>query len=362
MNIVFRVDASLSIGSGHVMRCLTLARALRERGHQCMFICREHPGNLNATLELENFKVFRLPVDVCQDKELHHADWLGSSQEADAEICKKYISSLNADWLVVDHYALDFRWEQRVNPNKYRVLVIDDLADRVHACDILLDQNLGKKEHHYAKLVDESCLVLTGPSNSLLRPEFANCREKSLERRKLGQLEEILITLGGVDVNNNTGLLLKALKECNLPKNVRIVVVMGATAPHIDEVRKIAEYSLWPMEVLCGIKDMAERMASADLAISAGGGTSWERCAVGLPTLLVVMAENQKFASEALRAHGAAEIIDLSLPLESQLCAALHKLQNPKALKEMSDAAAKICDGSGILNIIEALECFPKKQ
>ncbi len=163
MNIVFRVDASLLIGTGHVMRCLTLARALRERGHSCTFISREHPGNLNCLIESEGFQVKRLPMEFCQDNRLFHASWLGSSQSRDAEVCKKYISNLNPSWLVVDHYGLDAHWERLTLPNSCRVLVIDDLADRAHFCDVLLDQNLGKDPKHYKELVSTNCLILTGP-------------------------------------------------------------------------------------------------------------------------------------------------------------------------------------------------------
>lgn len=356
MKIVFRVDASLVIGSGHVMRCLTLARALKERGHQCVFIGREHPGNLNARIENEGFEVYRLLMEASCDERLAHADWLGASQDIDAEICRDYLRLYKPDWLVVDHYSLDEQWEQKATPNNCRVLVIDDLADRAHRCDVLLDQNLGKEAHHYKGLVDENCIVLTGPRNALLRPEFSSFRAASLRRRMAGQISEVLISLGGVDINNITGAILTALRSCDLPTEVKVSVIMGATAPHIAEVCSTAKNSPWPVEVDWGVNNMAERMVRADLAIGAGGGTSWERCALGVPTLLVVLADNQLFASESLLASGAVDLIDSSLPLEKQLNSAISRLRSPQVLKTMSDAAAKVCDGGGVLNIVKILE------
>lgn len=356
MNIVFRVDASLAMGSGHVMRCLTLARALRERGHHCTFISREHPGNLNPSIKLQGFDLHSLPAEQCQDADLYHSHWLGSSQEHDASQCRQIVLGAYLDWIVVDHYSLDYRWEQAVAPPDCRVLVIDDLADRFHQCDVLLDQNLGREVNHYQNLVPENCVLLTGPKNALLRPEFAALRTRSFERRASGRVHEVLITLGGVDIENYTGTILEALRDCNLPEELRFTVVMGATSPHLDTVQVIARNSPWPVTVLCGINDMAERMVFADLAIGAGGGTSWERCCLGLPTLLVVLAENQSFASNALRESGAVDIIDSSMSLVPQLRSAFARLQSPEILKSMTTAAANVCDGGGVSNLVKLME------
>ncbi len=189
-----------------------------------------------------------------------------------------------------------------------------------------------------------------------MRPEFFNCRIKSLQRRAAGKLEEILVSLGGVDIKNHTAELLIALKTCDLPRTIKITVVMGGAAPHLDEIKNIAKNCPWPVEVLSGISDMAERMTRADLAIGAGGGTSWERCTLGLPTLLIVLAENQIFASQALQASGAVELIDSNKSLGPQLSSLLSKLQSSDVLSEMSLAASKVCDGNGTFNIVKAME------
>lgn len=356
MNILFRVDASIAIGTGHVMRCLTLARALRERGHRSLFVGREHLGNLNAFVLSQGFEVFRLPLGQSQDSELYHAHWLGASQQEDAQACRSTIENFRPDWLVVDHYALDKRWEEAVRPPHCRFLVIDDLADRVHQCDLLLDQNLGRQADHYRPWVPEGCAVLAGPHNALLRPEFSKLRDESLSCRAARPLHQVLIALGGVDQHNQTGAILEALKCCDLPEGIRFTVVLGATAPHLQAVRDMAITCPWPVEVLCDISDMAERMAVADLAIGAGGGTSWERCCLGLPTLLVVLAENQKAAALALEATGGVQMIDLTIPLTKQLQSAFTRLSKSGVLHSMAIAASQITDGRGVERLLAAME------
>lgn len=356
MNVVFRVDASLEMGSGHVMRCLTLAKALREHGHHCLFIGREHPGNLNGLVRDQGFEVYGLPPGNERDDDLFHSHWLGASQIEDQQQCRQVISELRPDWLVVDHYALDERWESAVVPVGCRALVIDDLADRHHQCDLLLDQNLGRCADQYLPWVPVNCCVLAGPAYALLRSEFAELRPASLLRRATALPREILLTLGGVDLDNYTGAILEALKRCDLPDDIRFTVVMGATAPNLDSVRSIAKGCPWPVEVLSGIKDMASRMADADLAIGAGGGTSWERCCLGLPTLLVVLAENQRPAGNALQATGAVQLIDVTAELSSQLNEAFKRLLSASALTPMVRASSQIADGHGVSRVISLME------
>lgn len=356
MKVAFRADASLEIGTGHVMRCLTLARALRERGHACLFISREHPGNLLKLISEDGFAVHALPAGSELDSELAHARWLGASQAEDALTCKVLLASWCPDWLVVDHYALDHLWEVSVRPAGCRVLVIDDLADRQHSCDVLLDQNLGRSDRDYQDLLPLGCAVLTGPHYALLRPEFAELRHDSMIRRRNSRLENILISLGGVDQSNHTGLLLEALKNLELPVRTRFTVVLGRTSPNLQAVLETINGSPWPVEVLCGVDNMAQRMTDADLAIGAAGGSSWERCCLGLPTLLVILAPNQKDGGLALAERGAALLIDTSVSLRRQLQAALVMMNEPQVLQQFSMAASHIADGLGCARVLEAME------
>ena len=289
--IFFRTDASLIMGSGHVMRCLTLADALRVQGAQCHFISREHSGHLLEVIRQRGHTVTALPagnpisaMTANVVPQPAHAAWLGCDWQTDALQTGAILTDLKPDWLVVDHYALDQRWEEAVTPQCRKLLVIDDLADRAHNCDLLLDQNLGRKSEHYAPLVTAQCQVLTGPQYALLRPEFAALRPYSLQRRQAQPaLRQLLITMGGVDQPNATGKVLQALKTCALPQESRITVVMGLTAPWLQNVRELAAQMPWPTEVVISVGDMARRMADSDLAIGAAGSTSWERCCLHLP-------------------------------------------------------------------------------
>jgi UDP-2,4-diacetamido-2,4,6-trideoxy-beta-L-altropyranose hydrolase len=365
-SFVFRTDASLKIGSGHVMRCLTLAEALRARGAECSFISCEHAGNLLDAIRQRGFAVHLLPAEPVDSaaKTLGEGDafsyqsWLGSDWQTDAEQSKAFLAAINPDWLVVDHYALDGLWEQAVKPDCKRLLVIDDLADRAHACDVLLDQNLGRASSDYVNLLPERCIVLTGPRFALLRPEFSALREFSLQRRGQGKPGRLLITMGGVDQLNATGLVLDTLKGCPLPADCRITVVMGAKAPHLRLVQEQASLMPWPTEVLAGIGDMAQRMADNDLAIGAAGSTAWERCCLGLPTLMVVLAENQWPGAKALHAAHAAYLIGEVADVPARLPSGIAELLNHEALRRMSHEASLVCDGQGTGRLIEQMQVF----
>lgn len=367
MRVMFRADASLQMGTGHIMRCLTLADALRAQGVDCQFFCREHPGNLIDLIRGKAYTVHVLPLlpekaasalpggaSVALD-ELPYGYWLGTTQEQDAEACATILAALSPDWLIVDHYALDVRWEIMLKQHYRKLMVIDDLADRSHWCDLLLDQNLGRCPEDYRSLLPGHCQLLIGPSYALLRSEFAALRPTALARRQQPGVQDVLIALGGVDQHNYTGTIIDALKNSDLLPGVRLTVVLGATAPHLECVRASVSECLWPVEVLSGIDDMAERMMRADLAIGAGGGSAWERCCLGLPTLLVILAENQKSASYALAAMGAAILLDLELPLGAQLQSAFARLKDPSTLRLLTDAASRVTDGGGVEHILERM-------
>ncbi|HET7775514.1 MAG TPA: UDP-2,4-diacetamido-2,4,6-trideoxy-beta-L-altropyranose hydrolase, partial [Azospira sp.] len=290
--VVFRVDASLDIGTGHVMRCLTLADALRRRGAECSFICRDLPGHLAETIRARQYAVALLP-HLCEEQEPLNAggppygSWLGVSWSQDAAQTRLALAGMVADWLVADHYALDARWESGMRPVCRHLMVIDDLADRPHACDLLLDQNLGRTPGQYGALVPHGCRVLIGPEYALLRPDFAKYRRDSLMRRQEPALSQLLISLGGVDKFNVAGQVLDALSRLPLP-TCHLKVVLGPHSPWVEQVRQQAS-AMDRVEVLVNVDDMAALMAESDLAIGAAGTTAWERCCLGLPTITLVL-------------------------------------------------------------------------
>lgn len=367
MKIAFRADASLLMGSGHVMRCLTLAEVLRARGAQCHFISRAHPGHLFDTIRQRGFAVTALPAGlatphtnapagIAPTLQLERAAWLGCDWQTDAGQTSAILATLQPDWLVTDHYALAQPWEAALKPHYKKLMVIDDLADRAHCCDLLLDQNLSRQPQDYVRLVPAQCEVLTGPHYALLRPEFAALRTYSLQRRaNAPQLKQLLITMGGVDQTNATAQVLLALKNCALPADCRITVVMGLTAPWLNNIRELAAQMPWPTEVVLNVNDMPLRMANSDLAIGAAGSTSWERCCLGLPTLMVVLAENQQLGAHALEAAHAALLIGALSAIATQLPMAVADLIDSERKSRMSLAASAVTDGRGVEKVLSAM-------
>lgn len=359
MNVVFRCDASIQIGTGHVMRCLTLADELARQGVKCYFICREHKGNLIDFISQKGYEVYNLEVvhldnHIKNDVEptLYHSEWLGSTQAEDAKQTINVISDIEPEWLIIDHYALNEYWEQKLRLHCDSILVIDDLADRKHDCDILLDQTFGRDKQDYQHLVPDHCKVLCGTTYALLRPEFFKWRQYSLERRKNNALEHILVNLGGVDKDNLTSKILDALKQVSLSKSCKMTVVMGSTSPWIDVVKKKAEQLLWPTEIKTGVSNMAELMANSDLAIGAAGSTSWERCCLGLPTIMIVIADNQKDIANNLKSVNAVKVIlnvqSLEATINEYICMFMG---DPEYLKLMSQSSTNILDGKGVIRI-----------
>lgn len=358
MRVVFRADSSLSIGSGHVARCLTLAQELAGTGAECAFVCRDLDGNRIGLIEAAGFPVHMLPAPSGGDIELrtHHSAWAGVDWRQDAAETRAVLD--RADWLVLDHYAFDAEWERAVLPEGTRLLVIDDLADRPHVCDLLMDQNLGRQAADYDGLIPDSARVLAGPTYALLRPEFRDLRADALARRVAKSPERMIIAMGGVDLHNATGDVLDVLRDwC---PDISVCVVMGGKAPHLITVRTQAARMPFPCEVAVDITDIGTRMAAADLAVGAVGGTTWERCALGLPTLMLTIADNQQPAAAAMDASGAAIWVgdQRDADWKDRLWAGLNRLQDGDALLSMSRKAAAICDGAGAQKVAATLREF----
>lgn len=336
------------------MRCLTLADALAAQGGKCTFICREHAGNLIEYIRGKGHGVYGLPMCQDSDNDLSHSAWLGATQAQDAQACLPLLAALQPDWIVVDHYALDARWERAVSKHFEQLIVIDDLADRSHACNLLLDQTFGRETVEYNELVPQDCSLLCGSNYALLRPEFVALRPYSLQKRMRPKLKKLLISMGGVDKDNVTSRVLEALRYCPLPADCEIILVMGTTAPWLGCVEEQVKTMPWVTTVHVGVNNMAELMAESDLAIGAAGATTWERCCLGLPTIMVVLAENQTTIAKALSNSGAVigvEILDLPYLL-AQMPIINGDLA---ALTSMTVAASQICMGKGTSYLVSQI-------
>lgn len=364
IKVAFRVDASLLIGTGHVMRCLTLAIELRLNGAYCFFICSELSGNLIGTIQASGFPVKSLPLTFSdsrqQDFNLSPNSFFESQWIEDSNKVLNLLGE-GVDWLIVDHYYLDARWEKKVSTRCKNLMVIDDLANRPHFCDLLLDQTLGRLPKDYRGLISSNTRLFIGPSYALIRPIFRKLREQSIKfRKKKNHVGKLMVSLGGVDLENYTLKILEGLQNTPLPYLSDIQVVMGANAPWIDSVKKYALDMPWKTEVLVNTANMAELMAKSDLAIGAAGSTSWERCCLGLPTLICVLADNQRMVADKLIAANSAREVFLGAGLKNNLCSLIDWISEDNNLSVLSTHALNVCDGEGVSRIMGEIIKYSK--
>lgn len=318
LRVAIRADASRDIGHGHVMRCLSLAHALRDRGAEISFHCRSLEGHAFPQIGQAGFAC--LPF----------------ADNESIPVC---------DWLIVDNYELDAGWEGAMRRKAGGIFVIDDLANRHHDCDLLLDQNLNPAgPERYMRLLPPSCPQILGPHFALLRPEFAQERVKLLPRT--GLIQRILVCFGGSDRDDATGRVLDLLTEA-FP-HIAVDVVVGSANPNVASLRRRCERH--PQATLgIAVDDMARRMRRADLFVGAGGSISWERAAMGLPGITLNLAENQAPIAAELAARGAG--VDMGsaddfLPLALQ-ARITELIERPTRMQDMSLRLSAICDGGG---------------
>lgn len=354
-HIAFRTDAGKQIGTGHFMRCLTLADALKKQGACIRFVSRGLPSYLCDMLKDKGIEFAPLddPPSPCAFDELAHAHWLGTSQAQDVRETLEALSDQVWDWLIVDHYALDSRWERAMRSVCKKIMVIDDIADRKHDCDVLLDQNFySDMQTRYADKVPADCQLLLGPRYALLRDEFRKLRKQVQPRT--GPVKRILVFFGGVDLDNLTGQAIKAFAQLNVD-GLQVDVVIGTKHPARSEI----ETNCTKHGFKCHVQTdrMAELMAAADLAIGAGGSASWERCCLGLPALLVALADNQIDIAKALDLSGACIYLGAFETVNSSLIQ--HKvaeLLNASDQVEMiSRHGFSLVDGQGIDRVCKGL-------
>ncbi len=334
---VFRCDGGPEIGTGHVMRCLSLARALATAGWRCLLA--GQPGSFASLATPQPFGI-----------ELHE---VGESPRALAGAAPE-----GCALAIVDHYRLDARYEAALRPWATRVLVIDDLADRPHSCDLLLDATLGRSAADYAPRLADGARLLLGPAYAPLRPEFAAARPAVLEWRLAEQgagqgteaAPRILIALGGLPKPEHLALVIAAVANA-APAAPLAVVAPSAAAEALDDRFPFVE---WRHDVA----DMAGLMATSDLVVGAGGTSAWERCCLGLPSVLLEIADNQRLICRVLDSAGAALFagrIDAPGTAERLGQAIARLAKRPAERREMARRAALVCDGLGALRVLAAL-------
>ena len=350
--IAFRVDSSDRIGFGHVSRCLALAEGLRTEGFEIFFICKAHRDSNIGGIRGQGFNVFTISIDDAYcEQPLKHSSWLGGSMQRDAKATLAILDQLKIDLLVVDHYALDATWERALAPACGNVLVIDDLGDRQHHCSYLLDQNFGSSPEKYRGLVPHQCKLMLGPNYALLRGEFSTMRPDSLRSRTGRMVSHILISFGGTDPDNYTAKVLKLLDERRVPSHLKFRVLMSSMSPHLSNVLSLANDSSLQVEVLVDCSSVSEVMSSSDLAIGASGSTSWERCCLGLPTIQLVVADNQMEIARCLSEARAVRLSTIETVAEDFASLVVDN----GAVRDLSFRSAKLCDGLGVSRVIKEL-------
>lgn len=352
MIVVIRADASGRIGSGHVMRCLTLAEGLRKHGATVSFACRDHQGHLAALIGGRGFAVDLLSGHEPEREEGPHGDWLGVGWRTDAEQTAQAIRNRHgrADWLVVDHYAIDARWERAVRPAARRILVIDDLADRPHDCDILLDQNVPTAvQSGYGALLPAATRRLIGMRYLLLRAEFASA--PGIAPRS--GTPRALVFFGGSDPSGMTLRLLERAAKSGL--DLKLCVLVGVGNRDRDRIEALCRAGGHEFHV--NATNVAELIAGCDLAIAACGFFAYELMALGVPALLTAQSDIQWTVAKALEGLGVATALaagDFLDPGKLRAAIAL-TLSIPR-----DGEGFGLVSRDGVGNVISEMKSFPR--
>lgn len=377
MEIAIRVDASLEIGTGHVYRCLSLAKALRENKHTVVFFCRALSGNLIDFISEQEFEVITLPQASSSaslapssslsdnDKLTPYTQWLGVDYaqeiEQSAQAIHAYLSTIKCqcfDWVISDHYALDARWHKSLRKFSKHILHIDDLANRPIECDVVLDQNyyvdMDDRYHH---LCPHKCEQLLGPQFALLNAQFLELHftlPPFSERLAYGQ---VLFFFGGIDKGNETLKALKGIAPLLSKHKLKGLVVLGQNNPNKHSVIEYCEtYS--SLSVAIQIDNMAQRLAESCLYVGAVGATVWERCCLGLPAITSTVAANQEALAKSLTVIEAHYCLGQQQDSSSAKYAEAFKIfcDNKSKLAAQANKVFKLVDAQGCSRVVATLE------
>ncbi len=340
MKVAIRVDSSTAIGSGHLMRCLTLAQRMRKKiNAEVHFISRELEGNLHGKIREMGFFLHVLPRHPLDKSLTEYAVWLTVSQEVDLEETKAILQEIGkVDRLVVDNYALDIKWEREMRSFADEIFVIDDLANRKHDCDILLEQGFRfNHESRYMGLVPPHCKLLLGPAHALLREEFYEV--KALARKRTGTIGNVLVFYGGSDLTGETEKAIHALERVAF-SNVQVHVVVGCSNRRKEIIRVLCERQ--GFFYYKQVDNMAKMMDDADIMLGAGGGTALERCFLGLPAIVTATAENQREGCECCAHLGLSEYLGFYDEVNVDLIAEKLRSMGKKELMNMAENCVEV--------------------
>ena len=357
MVIVFRVDSSTIMGSGHLMRCLTLAKLMRNCGDvDIRFICRDLEGNISSVVSDNDFNLIMLPAAEYNTDLSSYAAWLTVSQEQDADETIDAIRSTScdfqADYIIVDSYAIDEIWEKKLRPYTKKIFVIDDLANRKHACNYLLDQTYGiEYSSKYDGLVPPGCVQFLGTPYSLLKPEYRKLRKEIDLLRQ--EIKNILVFFGGSDDTGETVKFLEALKQKRY-EQYHFIVIIGGGNPQKNVIKTYCD-EMDNVEFHCQIDNMEYYISISDIAFASAGVNTWERCVLGLPSIITVTAENQQEIAAKMREQNAAVILgDFEAVTSEDYAEALRTIDEIH-ITSLSKNAAKLMENDGIDELLKVI-------
>ena len=350
MKVLIRADSSIDIGSGHIMRCLTLAVELKKKGAEVSFISRPHKGNLNFLILQKGFDVIEL-----KNKNMNYKNWLGTSETQD---CSQSINLIKdnfiPDWLIIDHYFIGSTWEKKISPYVKKIMVIDDQADRFHECDLLLDHNCFKNfSLRYSNLVSSKCTKLLGPEYALLRPEFYQSR-KLIENKKF-KINNLFVFFGGSDPEGLTLKTLKSLFDDKL-SHLKVDVVIGKTNTNSKKIINLAKHRPHT-HVYVQVDNISKLMLKADLAIGSGGVNALERMCLGLPSVAISFAKNQEIILKDLSENNLIDYLGLSTKIKKESISnkIIDLIKNPQKMIQQKENIKNIVKGDGAKKVCELL-------
>ena len=356
-NIFIRVDSGIETGIGHMMRCFALAEILKDMDFEVNFISKKLNGNICDFIIKNGYKVHSIPSNNQNEKtnKFSTNDIKKKIVENDALETMKIIIKNNdkSPWILVDHRDLDIQWETILRECVERIIVIDDLANKKHDCDLLIDQNLYEQMNkRYINLVSKNCKKLLGPKYALLRPEFYELRNNLIKNKN--QLRNILISFGSSDPSNETCKVLEAIKILNI-KNLKVDVVVSSINQHKEKIKDICS-SIPNATFHCDVDKIGGLMYKADLAIGAGGSTTWERCCLGLPSIVSILSDDQQECTETMGEKG--YIINLGWAKNLTAKDYVEKIKNINIskLQTISKLGLEIVDGKGCLRVANAIK------
>jgi len=339
--LLIRADADTQIGTGHLMRCLALGQAWQDAGGRAVFLMAVETPPLEARLRSEGMEVVRLPVQP------------GSTD--DAIRTADFAHQVGADWVVVDGYHFGADYQRIIKDSGLRLVFIDDIGHAEHySADLVLNQNIHAHEDLYPNREPYTRLLL-GTRYVLLRREFLKWRGWKREIPEVAR--KVLVTMGGSDPDNVTLKVIQALQQVDMD-GLEAIVVVGGSNPNHEELQAAVQDSRFPIRLESNVTDMPELMAWADVAVSAGGSTSWELAFMGVPILNLILAENQQQASTLLAAMGASICIGQGIAVTPEQISAIliWLLDNQPARRRIASIAQELIDGGGVDRVLLSLQ------